>query len=1228
MASSDSQLLGEEILSKFINQSQEDIVNDNSCLSKDDPVYIKCVELSNFLDSLGDPPLSLSEDNFNAIQLYIDDLVNLLSSVGKPITSKIGPGSSSHEAFKLISFALLLIRNESKNSENMKVLNIQNKYHELLENSSQEICEIDQLKIQNQKLVEENAQLSVELEKTNKYKKYKKFGNILNDLCERLNIPEDSDLDEILTKLLSLNTFVSQEKSENNDQNNDQEIETISNTREAQKMKIQLMQKEINALKLVNHEENINAKIYLLETDINSLNLQNQALSDELSKQKEKNRTLSQELLNSSNDIKSKMIALESLQMQMNQITIERDELKNTLDVQKTLLNDPSLLTKDDQINGMNKIFQELSKQIENMTEELTDLSQSRNNLLSIVQKQNEAIDLYDMKLNALNDKKANHSQKTKKESEIFYVLNDINNLTENDEIKEILFDKSKDERIRIFDAFSYLLNQIHTLGKTKDEMKEKIISDSQNAEIKEYDDKVNELKKENERLCKYLITNLCFLDKITNSSEIQDWLITGQNTNEIREALIAQCKRVESFIKQRSIECDDLVFSDIPKFISQNLDEIADKSELVISLQQSSLINDVLRKYLLKVEEQMETLTEEARMMKYELSHTESSIEDSTLSLRDELDLEKLNNQKLEEEIRTIRDKLKGELSHIEKAKIVYKAGKALKIKNKHSNEYVILLEAKVQEEKKKNDEITKEITRITDEAKNAMHVLKKQIISLQEKINEEDKKSADLRHQYEISQKSLNEEKEKSKHIIEDNAKLNSTISELSNVIKGFNDSKQKEIEAITDELAAAANEKMEILKDEIRTKNSRLQILEEEYKTKMKEMKKEHKLLTFQLQNELEAQTKRATEIRNHFEPILEESRKKLNECREKYNSNLEKIQIYENEIKQLKTDLASSRIETKMNLMKLTANEEKMKRDKSLFETQLKMKIMSLETYYNALIEKTKTQHDNKLHDFLVKISGEFKEFVDFNEPITFESTTAMLQSARKMLDLSNAKVSGLEKYLEEIGDIKTVLEVSRDSEVIPAITTLVKKVNDISKNKHENNINKNQTLPKEAVKINEEIKKWEKWAKRLHSIITDEFSAQKSPKELQFVIEEALMSSIGQRQIWRHVEILRSEKHILEKLNLNSIQLKVNKSGNNLNKINRELEIKQPDMLTLSLCFTAIYRLQKLSGHLHGAITFNNEPPNNYINNPKPSPKPKHDKLNEESPKKYPILIFS
>jgi hypothetical protein len=87
------------------------------------------------------------------------------------------------------------------------------------------------------------------------------------------------------------------------------------------------------------------------------------------------------------------------------------------------------------------------------------------------------------------------------------------------------------------------------------------------------------------------------------------------------------------------------------------------------------------------------------------------------------------------------------------------------------------------------------------------------------------------------------------------------------------------------------------------------------------------------------------------------------------------------------------------------------------------------------------------------------------------------------------------------------------------------------------------------------------------------LITNSVCVGKAERELQNLIEDAILNAIGQRSLWRIVDVLRFEKRVLERGRANLPRA----------------TIIVPTQRLLIIIAAAVHRMQKLSGHLPGTM---------------------------------------
>ena len=106
---------------------------------------------------------------------------------------------------------------------------------------------------------------------------------------------------------------------------------------------------------------------------------------------------------------------------------------------------------------------------------------------------------------------------------------------------------------------------------------------------------------------------------------------------------------------------------------------------------------------------------------------------------------------------------------------------------------------------------------------------------------------------------------------------------------------------------------NKQITNLKETISQLNIELTRKDEECISKMKEFKKSHKSELHELNQQIEKQKSLSNELRNHYEPLHEELKSKLNSLRSEYDEQMKIIQNHETEMKDIKGQLSTAKIE---------------------------------------------------------------------------------------------------------------------------------------------------------------------------------------------------------------------------------------------------------------------------------------------------------------------------
>ena len=173
-----------------------------------------------------------------------------------------------------------------------------------------------------------------------------------------------------------------------------------------------------------------------------------------------------------------------------------------------------------------------------------------------------------------------------------------------------------------------------------------------------------------------------------------------------------------------------------------------------------------------------------------------------------------------------------------------------------------------------------------------------------------------------------------------------------------------------------------------------------------------------------------------------------------------------------------------------------------------------------------------------------------DFID-NSP----STDEIIQKVENCLQ----SASDYQNKLNELKETRTILNIPDSESLSKGAKTLNDSLKELMKQNAELRTNSENVRMRSAEvdrKRNEQEKainaaaEWDQWSKSILYRITEGTSAIRSTKDVRFLLEEALLSTIGRRGILTKLDILKAEKKIfinfaqtgnLDVLNLNAIQ---------------------------------------------------------------------------------------
>jgi type VII secretion effector (TIGR04197 family) len=420
-------------------------------------------------------------------------------------------------------------------------------------------------------------------------------------------------------------------------------------------------------------------------------------------------------------------------------------------------------------------------------------------------------------------------------------------------------------------------------------------------------------------------------------------------------------------------------------------------------------------------------------------------------------------------------------------------------------------------------------------------------------------------ITHQQELSDQdkqtrvsALDEAHEAITNLTNTNSQLKETVERLTGSLRDRHAALESETQTVQE------------LSDELNRVQSELKQCRHQYHSEMKDLKANMVQLFDQTRAESNDRITTAEALNAQYELTVSELETRLSESRQQLSAYYTRISDLENENRELSATAKSTRIDSKIDQMRFATFEEKVKREQSLFESQMKLRLFNSESARIREVENIKMECEKTIRVLLVQISKQFRAFFDCNERISQESTVKLLGIVSLRLSdletqLNNAKSdSAVLHSIAELVNVSDISQLPAEIEELSAIRKSFEKLapssNDLDFINH----------------IKDELLSWETWGKRMAAIVLDGFACVKRSHAIRNSLEEVLLTAIGQKTVCRRTQILRIEKQFLLQ-GAATIQSR----GLSLNSI--------------ALVIRAVLKLRKLSGHESGLLEFTSQP---------------------------------
>lgn len=833
------------------------------------------------------------------------------------------------------------------------------------------------------------------------------------------------------------------------------------------------------------------------------------------------------------------------------------------------------------------KAYIGLEELLNTQISETTRLSQQREDLVALLRRQNEICQNYEQFSNeralpVVPVKKSAAPQIKVVEKVIkpdyvellVRVCQQVNDRLPNYVVQEVhrIKDTSAPADNRIITIIQFLIDYCLDIQKRADDAAK---------ETKGADGEVKAAQKTTQRILRAFENELRFLQKLVTSNDLQDVVFFRPNTGtslvldtESKKELIRHSVLVSKFIEENvgsytreqvenlatvsgEIDVDNVIgIMESHSFEEhvRSLIEVIEKSENINNeflydiFFAQAIMNEVLQKHAQSLQLQVSYVTHENQKLQSELStldETSAAMEDAGKVIKKLQRREKKLRRELERRIQKEEEEADPVVvDQPPREEVVVPSS------HKHRDDPEDILdgyEAQIRElrsERAKFVQIENTYKATIGNMTSEMKKKEEEIAAIREDFNNKAENWKEKLLMVKNSLQVLKEDREALRQSFEELERVHQVeVGNFATKVKAFDD----KVKLIEREFQAEKAEKDE-LKSENATLSQNLQTIQQEFQCQIDKLKNR----VIVLQNQYETTLKECQKLRQTNEELAisrEDSAQKVQELQ----SELESVTIMKRAVE-----------------MKLRTDAERFENEKRTLSSQLTAKMTAVKNEFQELLDKQEEKHSEQIHAIL-------EASQDYNDSTTDPvSIVATLRSRLKELE---EKQDLYLSVLEDYAAIKDALGNGAQTSSISAIRriqdelTLEHAENERLKNTitELNNSIENQQRECRLAKTDvASTQTWERWARRIYSVMNESNIATLSSDQLRTALEEAVFAAIGQRSILFKMFVLREEKKAFVKF---SKQILTDKS--------RFMSSLRPIILVCS----AVKRLQARAGCL-------------------------------------------
>lgn len=351
-----------------------------------------------------------------------------------------------------------------------------------------------------------------------------------------------------------------------------------------------------------------------------------------------------------------------------------------------------------------------------------------------------------------------------------------------------------------------------------------------------------------------------------------------------------------------------------------------------------------------------------------------------------------------------------------------------------------------------------------------------------------------------------------------------------------KSLYEKKQQRVQELKSELNQIIAERDQV-QEENRSLQQQIENEKNSYLTSINEQKQKNKKLGKQIYrlsikideiqemslNKAEEYKQKEATIIADYEQRIVSLKQELADEQALRDSAENEINSLQNEKKEYQTQLMKLRMSEKGMNMKLTQLNEQIKMKECSLEAQMKAKSIALRVQAEKSIQEQKEINNHqfeRLQAIFSKAFGLVFDGLEFN---------AVLDRIEVFFNEQNFSIN--KRTRDEIKKCRDIMSLKEGESISAGASNIVLKLHECEETIHKIN--------KENVQLRSDLKKrpqqnveWDNWAKTMYKQISDAKIVPFNMSDIRFSLEESLLASIGHRTLRRRLEILRAEKKIL------------------------------------------------------------------------------------------------